>query len=106
MLATAGGKYLSAGELRDAAGAKRGVVFAYQGDQPWVTVVLAATVADEPWRVGISTRDGATRELGGFDAATTGPVWGHALPVKVRELASVQLTGADGRELRAQLRTR
>ena len=106
VLARAGGKYLSAAELRDAAGARRGVLFAYQGDQPWVTVVLAATVADQPWRVGISTRDGATRALGGFDAAKTGPVWGHALPGRVRELASVQLTGADGRELRAELRRR
>ena len=90
VLATAGGKYLAARELRDAAGAKRGVVFAYQGDQPWVTVVLAAAAGDEPWRVGISTRDGAARELGVFDPATAGRVWGHALPVAVREVASVR----------------
>ena len=106
VLARAGGKYLAARELRDAAGAKRGVVFAYQGDQPWVTVVLAASAADEPWRVSISTRDGAARELGGWDPATAGAVWGHALPVSVRQVAAVHLTGADGRELRAQLRSR
>ena len=106
VLERAGGRYLSAVELRDAAGAKRGVVFAYQGDQPWVTVVLAAAAADEPWRVAISTRDGAVRALGGFDPAREGPVWGHALPVAVRELASLQLTGADGRALRAPLRRR
>ena len=107
VLATAGGKYLAARELRDAAGAKRGVVFAYQGDQSWVTVVLdddAAAFDDGPWRVAISLRDGAVRELGRFDPATAGPVWGHALPVAVREVAAVRLTGADGRELRAQLR--
>ena len=53
VLATAGGKYLAARELRDAAGAKRGVVFAYQGDQSWVTVVLDDGAADDgPWRVG------------------------------------------------------
>ena len=105
VLARAGGKYLSAVELRDAAGAKRGVVFAYQGDQPWVTIVLAGTGAGQPWRVGISTRTGTVRELGSFDSAAT-PVWGHALPLSVRELAGVHLTGADGRELRAQLRSR
>jgi len=54
VLATAGGKYLAAKELRDAAGARRGVVFAYQGDQPWVTVVLDKAAADgETWRVEI-----------------------------------------------------
>jgi hypothetical protein len=106
VLALAGGKYLAARELRDAAGAKRGIVFLYQGDQPWVTVVLAAAASDGRWRVGLATRAGATRELGGFDPAKTGPVWGHALPVSVRELADVRLTGADGRDLRAQLRPR
>ena len=75
VLARAGGKYLGARELRDAAGVKRGVVFTYQGDQSWITVVLGAGLADEPWRVALSTRDGATRELGGFDPATAGPVW-------------------------------
>ncbi len=106
VLATAGGKYLAARELRDAAGAKRGVVFAYQGDQPWLTVVLDDDAASSggPWRVGISLRGGAARELGGFHPATAGPVWGHALPVAVREVAAVRLTGTDGRELRAQLR--
>jgi hypothetical protein len=93
VLATAGGKYLVAAELRDAAGSKRGVVFAYQGDQPWVTVVLAAGAGDGPWRVAISTRAGGT-------------VWGHALPVAVRRLADVRLTGADGRELHARFRRR
>ena len=106
VLATAGGKYLAARELRDAAGAKRGVVFAYQGDQSWVTVVLDDAAHDGPWRVGISLRDGAVRELGRFDPATAGPVWGHELPVAVREVAGVRLTGTDGRGLRAQLRTR
>jgi len=106
VLATAGGKYLAAAKLRDAAGARHGVVFAYQGDQPWVTVVLADDADDEPWRVDISTRDGAKLELGGFDPAKAGPAWGHALPVSVREVAAVHLTGAGGRELRAQLRPR
>lgn len=106
VLARAGGKYLAARELRDAAGAKRGVVFVYQGDQPWVTVVLAASAVGEPWRVGISMRDGAARELGGFNPAKAGPVWGHALPISVRQVAGVHLTGADGGELRAQLRSR
>ena len=107
VLARAGGKYLAAAELRDAAGVRRGVVFAYQGDQPWVTVVLDDDAAEaEPWRVGLTTRAGATRRLGGFDPARTGPVWGHALPLAVREIAAAQLTGADGRVLRAQLRRR
>jgi len=106
VLATAGGKYLAARELRDAAGVKRGVVFLYQGHQPWLTVVLAADAPGERWRVGISTRDGAARELGGFDAAIAGPAWGHALPVAVPDIAGVRLTRADGRELRARLRTR
>ena len=103
-----GGKYLAARELRDAAGAKRGVVFAYQGDQSWVTVVLdrRRRRRRRAVRVAISLRDGAARELGGFDPAAAGPVWGHALPVAVREVAAVRLTGAGGRELRAQLRTR
>lgn len=73
---------------------------------PWVTVVLAASAAGEPWRVAISTRDGAARELGGWDPATAGPVWGHALPVSLRQVAGVHLTSADGRVLRAQLRDR
>lgn len=78
-------------------------MFAYQGDQPWVTVVLADSAGDEPWRVAISTRDGAARELGRWDPASAGPVWGHALPVSVRQLAGVHLTGARGLALRAQL---
>ena len=107
VLARAGGKYLVAAELRDAAGARRGVVFAYQGDQPWVTVVLDDdAAAGAPWSVGLTTRAGTVRRLGGFDPARTGPVWGHALPLAVREVAAAQLTGADGRVLRAQLRSR
>lgn len=106
VLALADGRYLAAVELRDPAGVKRGVVFAYQGNQPWVTIVLDATAAAQPWVVGISTRAGAVRELGGFDAAKAGPVWGQALPLAVRDIAGVHLTGADGSELRAQLRTR
>lgn len=106
VLATAGGRYLSARELRDAAGARRGVVFAYQGDQPWLTVVLDEGTAAERWRVAIALRDGGARELGDFDGAAAGPVWGRALPVAVREVAGVRLTGTDGRELRAELRAR
>lgn len=106
VLATAGGRYLAAAELRDAAGVKRGVVFAYQGDQPWITVVLAPSAPAEPWRASISTRAGAERALGGFDPARAGPVWGHALPIAVPELAGIHLTGADGRELRALVRRR
>ena len=51
---------------------------------------------------------GVTRAIypGSFDPVTHGPVWGHALPVAVREIATIELTGADGRELRAQLRRR
>lgn len=106
VLARAGGRYLAAVELRDAAEAKRGVVFVYQGDQPWVTIVLADGVADERWEVEISTRDGAVRELGQFDPAATGPVWGRALPVAVRQVATVRLAGADGSDLRARYRRR
>jgi hypothetical protein len=106
VLDTAGGKYLVARELRDGAGRKSGVVFAYQGDQPWITVVLSASVRDPAWSVAITSRDGTRRELGRFDVAATGRAWGHALPVHVRTLDSVQLSGSDGRELRAQISKR
>jgi hypothetical protein len=103
VLETAGGKYLAARHLRDAAGAKSGVVFAYQGDQPWITVVLSPTVGAERWSVAITTRDGRRRVLGTFDAATTGRVWGRALQDSVPDLASVRLTGSRGGDLQARI---
>ena len=106
VLAQAGGKYFTAAALRDAAGDRHGVVFFYQGDQPWVTVVLDAAAGAGPWNVGVVLRDGGVRELGRFDPATASRVWGHALPVTVRETAGVRLTSADGRELLARLARR
>lgn len=100
VLARAGGTYLTAWELRDRAGERRGVVFAYQGDQSWLTVVLAT--GGGSWRVAIATRDGAQRDLGRFASGASGRAWGHELPVSVRSLASVRLTGADGRVLVAK----
>lgn len=105
VLALAGGKYLTAAELQDQAGVKRGVVFAYQGDQPWITVVLDSPAASQPWRVRVLTRAGGVHELGVFES-TDAPVWGHALPLSVRDVAAVFVTSADAGELRAQLRPR
>ena len=103
VLAQAGGTYFTAAELRDGAGARHGVVFLYQGDQPWLAVVLASS-GPGPWSVAVVTRDGDARELGRFEPATAGRVWGHALPVAVREIASVRVTSADGHELHARRR--
>ncbi len=100
VLALAGGKYLTAWELRDDAGRRHGVVFAYQGDQPWIMVVLAGEGG--PWRIAIATRAGGTYELGRFEPPTAGRVWGHELPVPVRDVATVRLTDPDGTALVAR----
>ena len=106
VLETAGGKYLAARELRDADGHRGGIVFAYQGDQPWITIVLDPTVGEQRWSVKLTARDGSRRVLGDFDAAMTGRVWGRALAGSVPDLASIRLTGSRGGDLRAQIARR
>jgi len=101
VLATANGRYFTAAELRDDAGRRQGVVFAYQGRRRWISVVLPEI--GEPWRVAVATKDGATHALGRLDPAQAGRVWAHELPVDVRDIASISLTGADGRALVARL---
>ena len=103
VLARAGGDYFAVAELRDDAGERGGIVFGYQGEPPWLTLVLDAGTAEPRYRVSIAIRGGGERELGSFVPARDGRTWAHVLPVPVHEVSIVHLRGAAGGSLSARI---
>jgi len=89
-LAKAGGDYLDAAALNNAAGQTAGHVFAYQGNPSWVFV----TMEDAPsgvHRVRYVTEDGRTHWLGTCTVRDGRGSWGTAIDVPIYAVDSVEL---------------
>ena len=97
-LAAANGKYFQAEPLADAAGARGGVAFGYEGSPSWVLVTVDPAHRDAVTRGELVTKDGRTIPLRSFDLDRNGS-WGGAIPVKLYKVASIRLLGGGSREI-------
>jgi Putative zinc-finger len=103
-LAEAGGRYFQADRLADEAGARRGVVFGYEGSPSWVVVTVDRGHRGAVETAELVTRSDRTIPLRGFELDRRGS-WGGAIPVKLYKVAAVRLLGErPGEVLHADLR--
>jgi len=94
-LAAADGSRFVAMPLRDAAGVKRGSLSLYDGKPSWLVLAVSTPKRDAPVRAELVTRSGQRMPLPGF--ALRSGVWGGPLPVRLDQVASVQLLDRTGR---------
>jgi hypothetical protein len=92
-LAQADGRYFAAGPLRDATGAKAGVVFGYQGEPSWVLVTVDPGQRDRVSGAELVTRDKRTIPLARFELDPQTGSWGGAIQANLYDVASIRLLG-------------
>jgi hypothetical protein len=92
-LAAAHGSYFTAARLRDAAHARGGLVYGYRGKSSWIYVGLYPNHRSERYRVELVLDSGRRVPLPGLrlDAATASG--GQAIPVDLRDVATVRVIG-------------
>jgi putative zinc finger protein len=91
-LEQANGRYFRAAPLRDGAGARAGVAFAYQGSPSWMLVTVEPGHRDQVASAELVTRDRRTIALPGFELDQHGS-WGGAIPVNLYEVSALRLLG-------------
>jgi hypothetical protein len=94
-LAAANGSRFVAMPLRDPAGVKRGSLSLYDGKPSWLVLAVATPQRETPVRAELVTRSGKRMPLRGFGLRSG--VWGGPLPVKLDQVASLQLLDPSGR---------
>jgi hypothetical protein len=97
-LAAADGRYFQAEPLADAAGARGGVAFGYEGSPSWVFLTVDRAHRDDISKGELVTKDGQTIRLPSFELDGKGS-WGGAIPVNLYEVASIRLLGEGSREM-------
>jgi hypothetical protein len=96
-LQQAHGNYFGALPLRDAAGRRAGLVFAYAGSPSWLFVLLEDARGSGRWNVELQTAKGRRVRLGSFDVDRGRGSFGRALPVPLREVERVSMSERAGR---------
>jgi hypothetical protein len=91
-LEEANGKYFQAQRLRDPAGARAGIAFAYEGSPSWILVTVDRAHRAEVSSGEIVTRGGRAVALRGFRLGRDG-TWGGAIPVNLHQVAAIRLLG-------------
>jgi hypothetical protein len=89
------GTYFQSARLRATDGTRAGTVFAYQGSPSWLFYVLDGRYRTGIYREQLVTRSGRTVSLPPFRLVSD--TWGVAIPVPVRDVAVVRLTGTPSR---------
>lgn len=92
-LERAGGEYFDAYSLRDRDGAEAGLVFGYQGPGSWILVAVERGQRSAVDRAEVLTADGRRLPLRAFRLQPGTGTWGGAIPVDLREVATVRLLG-------------
>ncbi|MGH3714222.1 MAG: zf-HC2 domain-containing protein [Micromonosporaceae bacterium] len=96
-LATADGEYFVAFPVRDPAGARRGALFAYQGDPPWLYLSLDRPLPPGRYDIELVTRGGAGQPVDDAVDMTGRRGWGGAIALPVHEVALVLVLDDTGR---------
>jgi len=92
-LAAAHGSYFTAARLRDAGRAPAGLVYGYRGTQSWIYVGLYANHRSEDYRVELTLRSGRRVPLPRLRLDPATASGGQAIPVDLREVATVRVVG-------------
>jgi hypothetical protein len=105
-LEQADGKYFGVEPLRDTDGRRAGHVFTYEGSPSWVFVVVTGPAETGTWAVELVTRDRTRVALGSLHVTDGEGTFGAGLPVKLRDVARIQVVEEDGDGLlRAEVRS-
>ncbi len=91
-LEEAGGSSFEAAPLLGPAEERSGVAFGYQGSPSWVFVTVDPAYRNEVSTAELVTRAGGRIRLPWFELASDG-TWGGAIPVDLRDVASIRLLG-------------
>jgi hypothetical protein len=94
-LAAANGSSFEAARLRDAGGARAGLVYAYRGRPSWIYVGLYPNRRPTGYRVQLVMTSGRRVPLPGFRLDPATGSGGQAVPVDVGDVAGVRLVGPD-----------
>jgi hypothetical protein len=96
-----GGEYFEAAQLRASDGTPAGKVFGYQGRPSWLLVVVYREFRDGSLDAAIVTSTGRRVPVLALDVDNGS--WGGPIPIPLREVALVRLSGDDGTVLEARL---
>lgn len=91
-LEDAGGSSFEAAPLLGAADRRNGVAFGYDGSPSWVFVTVDPAYRNQVSSAELVTPAGRTIGLPWFELAADG-TWGGAIPVDLRQVASIRLLG-------------
>src|SRR4051812_20167136 len=91
-LAAANGSYFTAGRLRDAGGSPGGLVYGYRGRPSWIYVSLYGHPSPG-YRIELTLRTGKRLPLTGLRLDPATASGGQAIPVDLREGATVRGVG-------------
>jgi hypothetical protein len=94
-LAAANGSSFEAARLRDAGGARAGLVYAYRGRPSWIYVGLYPNRSSTGYRVELVMTSGRRVPLPAFRLDPATGSGGQAVPVDVGDVAGVRLVGRD-----------
>jgi hypothetical protein len=97
VLALANGEYFGAVTLHDVHGARRGLVFGYQGDTSWVFVTIDGPLDPGTYRAELITSKGEGVLLdASVDLSGPRPSWGTALPGDLHGAAGFRIRDEEG----------
>jgi hypothetical protein len=97
VLGLANGEYFSAAPLHDLHGARRGLLFGYQGETSWLFVNVDGAIDPGTYRVEFMTRGGELVLLdSSVELSGPRPSWGAALSGDLHGVAGVRISDADG----------
>lgn len=95
-LETAQGEYIVAFPVRDAAGARQGSVFAYQGDPVWLYVALDSTLPPGEYDFELVTTAGVTQPVRADVDMTDRRGWGTTMEIPVHDVAQLRVLDESG----------
>jgi Putative zinc-finger len=95
-LAVANGKYFTAGRLEGPGGVPAGFVFGYQGRPSWVMVIVDPDHRHPRYTGELVSLTGRRMQLPAFRLDPSTGSWGQAIPMALRDVASVRLVDRRG----------
>jgi hypothetical protein len=101
-LAVAGGRYLTAADVKTVGGHPAGHVFAYQGEPSWVFVSIDAAPSSGRYWVQLITTDQRTINIGYCNVTAGKGSWGATVPVAIHDIGRIQLSRAGSPSMSAR----
>jgi len=95
-LATANGEYFTSAPLEQPDGRRGGVLFAYQGETPWMFLTSSRPASAAPVTIELVTHAGAVHTLATDVPLSSASPWGAIIPVAVHDVAVVRVLDGDG----------